>query len=104
METIKQDWAGRFKLYHQQNPHVYEAFRRFAFELYDAGVRRAGASAIWERMRWEEKVRATREPGLPDMALNNSYRAFYARKLMEDYPQTFGTFFETREQRSLVAA
>lgn len=92
--------SARFTLYDRANPDVYIAFKRFAHELRDAGNLRGGAGLIFERIRWETKVRAVREAGMPVLKLNNSYRAFYARRLAAE-DALFADFFETREQKSL---
>ncbi len=92
----------KFEAYDKENPKVYEAFRKFAFQLREAGRKRASASLIFERIRWETAVSGNPEEGLPALKLNNNYRAFYARKLAEESPIYFENFFETREQKSLA--
>ncbi len=91
--------ASRFELYDRANPDVYAAFKKFAGDLRAAGRSRGSAALIFERIRWETLVRAAREPGMPILKLNNSYRAFYARKLAAE-DRSFDGFFETRVQRS----
>ncbi len=92
--------SARFELYDRMNPDVYSAFKKFSGDLRAAGRSRASAALIFERIRWETMVRrAVREPGLPVLKLNNSYRAFYARKLAAE-DRSFDGFFETRVQRS----
>lgn len=86
--------ADRFAIYHAQNPHVYLAFTRFAFEAITAGRTRLSAGLIAERIRWESMI-----SGNDGFKINNDYRAFYARRFMADHPE-HGGIFETRVQYS----
>jgi hypothetical protein len=63
--------------YHNQNPHVYAEYLRFAKELHAAGVQRKSISMITERIRWNT---ATRGEG--DFKINNTLRAGYSRLLI----------------------
>ncbi len=94
----------KFEAYDRANPQVYEAFRKYAFQLREAGRKRSGAALIFERIRWDTMIRGSKEDGLPALKMNNNYRAFYARKLALESPIYFETFFETREQKSLAVA
>lgn len=89
------DWNGRFFLYDNNNPQVYDLFKQFAWELKSTGHKRGSASMIFERMRWHTMLNTKSESGLPRLKLNNVYRAHYARKLMTEDPRFIG-FFETR--------
>lgn len=89
MTTLK----NRFEKYHADNPHVYEAFRKFALE---SAARRPhfSARAIFHRMRWQTMI-----TGNDEFKINNNYSAFYARMFENDYPDLKG-FFETRKQQN----
>lgn len=93
----KTNWGEAFKLYDQQNPTVFVAFKQFAEEWRAAGHSHCGAGMIFERIRWETGIRAGRELGLPVLKLNNNYRAYYARKLVAEDPEKWRGFFEFRE-------
>ena len=80
-----------FKQYHEANPHIYIAFKRFAFEAINAGRHYLGAGFVVERMRWETMI-----SGDDEFKLNNNYRAYYARLFMDEYPDNKG-FFRTRK-------
>lgn len=82
--------ADRFKLYHAENPDVYETFKAYAKMLISAGVTKLSAYLIFERMRWETLV-----TGNDGYKLNNNYRPYYARLFMQDHPEYEG-FFELR--------
>ncbi len=78
---------SRFERYNAENPAVYAAFKRFAFELINGGRTRFGANAIIERIRWQSMVR-----GNDSFKVNNIFAPFYARLFMRDYPQHKGIF------------
>lgn len=84
-----------FLTFHKEHPEVYALFQKLALELWAVGIRRYGAGAIFERMRWHEVV----EKGNRDYKLNNDWRAPMSRLLILDYPQ-FADFFETRKSRA----
>lgn len=82
--------AERFEAFHAENPHVYTALKRRALALKDRGVKHYGIAALFEVLRFSALVTTGEE-----WKLNNSYRAFFARRLMADVPELEG-FFETR--------
>lgn len=102
MNGLRQDWAGRFEIFDSGNPHVYQAFKKYAIELLNAGRRSGSAAAIFERIRWDSNIKTEREQGLPEWKLNNSFRSIMSRKLAAE-DERFAHFFEFRQQTSLAA-
>lgn len=96
METRQDELQAEFDRYHQDNPQVYEAFKRLTFQLISAGRENFSASAVVERIRWGVSIG---EYGPDDFKINNNYRAFYARLFHVEHPQHDG-FFRTRKQKS----
>lgn len=94
--TFERASETRFAEYHQANPHVYDALRRFALEARRAGRTRIGIKALFERVRWYTAVEARDDT----FKLNNNHHAAYARLLMAHEPELQG-FFETRQSRSV---
>lgn len=80
-----------FLEFDRENPQVWDLFERFTFELVRAGAKKFGARMVWERMRWETRVRTSDT----DYRLNDHWVPHYARKFMAAYPQHDG-LFETR--------
>lgn len=80
----------RFEMFNAANPHVYAELKRMALAAQARGVRHYGIAALFEVMRFSALMTTGEE-----FKLNNSYRAFFARKLMADVPALEG-FFETR--------
>ncbi len=83
----------RFSLFHAENPHVYAQLRDGALELRRAGWKHFGIARLYEGLRYQQAVVTTSD----DFKLNNSFRALYARLLMEREPELQG-FFETRHR------
>lgn len=84
-----------FMDFHEKNPQVYALLRRLAFEWKDAGGKKLGMKALFERARWEFGVKTTADKPV----LNNNFTPFYARLLMDREPALRG-FFEIRERRA----
>lgn len=87
----------RFQAFHELNPHVYRHLRRLALDLARRD-RRMGIGGLFEVLRWQYAIVTTGDP----FRLNNNYRAFYARLLMDSEPELEG-FFDTRRQPALEA-
>ena len=84
--------AERFWQFHQQNPRVYVELKQLALELVEHGRTHIGIAMIYEVLRWQVALRTKGDP----YRLNNDYRAYYARLLMERNPEWEG-LFELRE-------
>lgn len=94
VESLRQ----RFLAFHEANPQVYAKLRDLALEALRSPKlrrRRFGIAAVFERLRWWSEVESEGDP----YRLNNSYRAFYARLLMDQEPALRG-FFSTREKKT----
>lgn len=77
-----------FAKFHEENPQVYEMFKKFANQAIEAGRDRFSVAMIWERMRWYTMVETTGEP----FKLNNNHKAYYARLFMDDFSEHAGLF------------
>lgn len=89
---------AKFERFDEEHPDVYRQLVRLTREWMSVGHRKLGIATLFERLRWEWHV-----SGLADedgYKLNNSYRAFYARKIMAENPDLDG-IFETRTQTAL---
>jgi len=84
----------QFLAFHSENLQVYDKLVELAFILKDRGHRKIGIAMLFEQLRWLYAMETTDMGGFK---LNNNYRAFYARMLMERNPALNG-FFEIREQ------
>jgi hypothetical protein len=83
-----------FRAFHAENPHVYEDLVDLAWEVKGRGSRHYGIAALFEVLRWKKLMKTFGG----QFKLNNNYRAYYAREIMENERGLFG-FFETRHVR-----
>lgn len=72
---------------------VYRSVRRRALGLRSCGWKRYGIAALWEAARFDRDLEVG--PDAHGWKLNNNYRAYMARLLMEREPDLAG-FFEIR--------
>ena len=94
-EHIDHNLLMKFKRYHTDNPHVYEAFRKCAFEMRDTGRTKYSAKNIVEKIRWDYDIANTHDT----FKINNDFIAIYARLLVYHWPQ-FEGFFEFRTMKA----
>lgn len=80
-----------FEAFHADNPQVYEWVKEYTQNKVDAGFKRWGFEAIWNDIRWNQQCQTSGKP----FKLNNNYKAFYVRKLINEFPHLEG-FFEQR--------
>jgi hypothetical protein len=84
-ETLIRD---AFRRFHSENPHVYRQLVRMARDGKAAGATKLGIGMLFEVLRWRHTLRT----GGDDFKLNNNYRSYYARLIMENEPDLFGIF------------
>jgi len=82
----------RFRRFHEQNPHVMTELVAEARVLKRIGQDHYSVYALFQVLRWRH-IRTTGS----DFKLNNNLQPFYARKMMDWYPDLRG-FFETRKR------
>ena len=80
-----------------ENPHIWRSFKMLAVKIKAKGYDRWGAKSLWEVLRWELAVNSNSK--VPGPRLNNNFVSRFARKLMEEEPEDFADFFETRQLR-----
>jgi hypothetical protein len=80
-----------FLIFHQQNPHVYELFKKFTKQVIDRGYKQHSARDIIHRIRWETTV-VTNDG---EFKVNDHHSPYYARMWMREHPE-HPDFFRTR--------
>lgn len=85
----------RFCVFHAANPQVFETLRRMTQDLIDRGRVRLSVKMLIETLRWNFYMK-TEDPN-SRFKINNSYASFYARLLVETFPEWEGVF-ELRER------
>lgn len=80
---MSNDWHAATERWIKENPASYELFRKFALEaMTKRKGRKFGIGLIAERVRWEVNVAWD-----GDFKVNNSYRAYIARRLIREHPE-----------------
>src|SRR5215469_13235406 len=87
--------AASFEAHHAANPQIYETLKRFALDAVRAGRTHLGIAMLYERARWYTMVETKDDT----FKLNNTWRAYYARKLMTEVPE-LRDLFETRKAKA----
>ena len=81
-----------FNIYHAENPHIYQAFERFTFQVIGTGRKYFSARAIYERIRWKSMIEDDDE----QFKLRDHPMPFYAR-LFEKKNPLYKGFFSKRK-------
>lgn len=83
------EMSARFERFHEENPAVYATLVRLAREWVErTGRHKIGIATLYERVRWEIAITTTD----PDFKINDHYRAYYARLIMQQEPDLAGLF------------
>ena len=96
MDSRHEEMKAQVNDFHQQHPEVWRLFCGFAFEMIHRGYLHYSVNAVFERIRWEIDAGGD---GTDAFKLNNNYRAFYARRFRNLYPE-HAEFFRIRIQTS----
>jgi hypothetical protein len=87
-ENLESPQYKRFKLYHENNPEVFEYFKRYALRSIERGFKHLSAEFIFNIIRWETPITASGD----DFKINNDFKPWYSRMFMAQYPQYEGFF------------
>ena len=98
-DGISRYWQRRAAAFHAENPHVYRALVRYARQARRRGVERIGIELLWNRMRWDWLIRTDHGD---DYKLNQNFKAWYARRIMEREPD-LAEIFEIRRRDEAAA-
>lgn len=80
-----------FWRFHRENPHVYTELVSLARRAVHAEAKKVGIGMLFEVLRWRHTLRT----GGDEFKLNNNYRSYYARLIMQQEADLEG-LFETR--------
>jgi hypothetical protein len=98
LPPIKSTLEQRFDDFHSANPHVYHKLVRMTRDLMDRGHKKIGIAMLFEVLRWQHMM-DTDDP-YSEFKLNNDYRAYYARLIMDIHPE-FQGIFNVRELKAV---
>lgn len=91
--TLPTDKRMKFEKFHENNPEVFKTLERLAAQHISMGMRKIGINYLCEVVRWKKFVQTRDDNSLYN--INNNYRPFYARKLVEKHPD-WKPYFEFR--------
>ena len=83
----------KFKKFHAVNPQIWTLFKKYSFQMHNAGRQQYGAAAIFERIRWHVGIETKSND---DLKLCNDFRAYYGRM----FNACFFELFAVRKLRS----
>lgn len=83
----------RFKAFHEDNPHVYDEFKKLAFQMKSTGRKKYSAETIVNVIRWHRDILTSGDV----FEVNNDFRSIYVRLLIYRHPEFLG-FFELRQK------
>lgn len=81
-----------FELYHEENPHLFEVFEKYTFDVIAKGRKYFSAEMIINRIRWYSQVEANNDR----FKINNDAKPYYARLFEHKHPQHKGFFRKRR--------
>tara|TARA_R110000772_G_scaffold18057_1_gene50405 strand:+ start:155 stop:520 length:366 start_codon:yes stop_codon:yes gene_type:complete len=82
-----------FKIYHFDNPKIYEMFEHFALQI-ASKKSYFSAKCIFHRIRWETAMTGIDD----DYKIDDGWISHYARLFMDKHPR-HKNFFQTRTRR-----
>ena len=91
MSRLEEQW----KKFHEENPQVWDLFKKYTMEVVNTGRKHYSVNAIIERIRWHTNIETKGE----QFKISNNHRAYYARYFHEQYPSLDG-FFKTKRLRA----
>ena len=77
-----------FEAFHEQNPLIYTLLQELALDQVSKGRTHGSIGHLIEQVRHEGSVHVDDQY----FAIRNAFRAYYARKLMDETPQLRGFF------------
>ena len=90
--NIQPHIVDKFVAWHIQNPEVWRLFKKYCYELWEAGRRRYGSRSIIERIRWHTAVHTTGS----EFKICDHYNSCYSR-LMILHDDRFKDFFVLKQ-------
>lgn len=91
LSLFEERLLAKFLIYHKENPHLYDAFKKYTIYAIERGYKHFGAQMIIEKIRWETGVEARNS----EFKISNDSAAFYARLFMLEHP-SYANYFRTR--------
>ena len=98
--TRTEQLYNEFEKFHKNNPEVWQLFKKYTFQLINAGRANYSARAVFARIRWHKDIETQDSTGLK---LNDHHSPYYSRMFHACYPEYDG-FYRNRKLISLDKA
>ena len=83
----------KYEAFKEANPWVIESLTKMCYNIYNNGRDHYGIAALVEVLRYQHAI--AQDPN-SEFKVNNNYRAYMAREIMQNNPMLEG-FFSTRK-------
>jgi hypothetical protein len=83
----------KYEAFKEANPWVIQSLTKMCYNIYNNGRDHYGIAALVEVLRYQHAI--AEDPN-SEFKVNNNYRAFMAREIMQNNPMLDG-FFSTRK-------
>lgn len=87
-EDTKKKLDRQFRIFHNNNPHIYDELVKLAREAKQAGRDKFSINMLFEVVRWNRFIQTNDS----SYKMNNNHRSRYARLIMENEKDLEGLF------------
>jgi len=94
MDGCDPKWATKAEVFHDRNPQVWDTIVELALKMKRSGRNKYAIKVLFNVMRWHHDLNTVDDT---QYKLNDGYRAWYSRKIMQDVPELDG-FFKLRRR------
>ncbi len=84
-----------FVKFHNENPHIFEAFEKQVFKAVGRGKNKISSKLIINWIRWNEFLDSSDK----NFRINDAYQSYYSRLFVEKHPE-FTDVFNFRKLRN----
>ena len=89
-----------FEEFHEENPHIYKAFKKIALKAIENGTRKWSPYAICHIIRWNKDIKIKKKGGEDkNWKINNNFIQRYGMLFSEDFPE-YADLFSTRARKA----
>jgi len=85
----------KFKKYHAENPHIYEAFKKLALEAIRT-KRHFSCRGIFHKLRWDSMISGEKWGEKSGYKILNDTSPYYGRMFEKEFPQYKGFFHKKK--------
>jgi len=90
--AVAVNWYAKAEIFDAKNPHIYEEFKRRAYQLINNGIIRYSARGIFAVMAFDISISTN---STDKYKINVNLTPYYSRKFLDEHPQ-YPKFFRTK--------